>query len=425
MKKMFLPILIMCLPILVQAQNINGRITSSVYAFQRFSLLKEGTTFFRGYQTINLNVNKKNFSFRTGINLESDYVNRLQHDPRLRFYNLYFEARKLFNIATVRIGRQPLFNSVAGGLFDGAYLRAKYSGIIISGFYGGNVPAYQKLGLTNSWKNDFVLGGKIKVNYFRNFSFGVSYIDKNFKPEEYWTTRLDSLLNPIKYLIRRNSNQYKFVSGEASYYLRDVIRINSRFDYDLNFQRASKFEISARYDQIKNLGIEFYYNYREPRISYNSIFSVFNYGNTQEIEAGLDYRINPIFTVIGKFANVQYRDASSQRFTVGVNSNYGSFIFRKTFGYAGELDALSLSTAHSFLDGLLTPSIGLSYTGYKLSKNSPKQKIIAFLIGTNIRPWRMLSFDIQGQYFNNKIYKNDFRVFFKINYWFNTNLKQI
>jgi len=32
----------------------------------------------------------------------------------------------------------------------------------------------------------------------------------------------------------------------------------------------------------------------------------------------------------------------------------------------------------------------------------------------------MLSFDIQGQYLNNKIYKDDWRLFFKLNFWFNT-----
>jgi hypothetical protein len=29
---------------------------------------------------------------------------------------------------------------------------------------------------------------------------------------------------------------------------------------------------------------------------------------------------------------------------------------------------------------------------------------------------------LQGQYMNNKIYKDDYRFFLKLNYWFNTNL---
>jgi len=106
-----------------------------------------------------------------------------------------------------------------------------------------------------------------------------------------------------------------------------------------------------------------------------------------------------------------------------LNTRWGSFNYRKTLGYAGELDAVSLYSAYSFLEGLITPSVGISYTSYKLSEDSDKNNLAAILGGLNYRPFRFLSFDVQGQYMNNKIYKDDYRFFFKINYWFNTNLK--
>jgi hypothetical protein len=85
------------------------------------------------------------------------------------------------------------------------------------------------------------------------------------------------------------------------------------------------------------------------------------------------------------------------------------------------MDALSFYAAHSFLTGLLTPSVGVSYTSYKLSKDDNTNYITSFLAGVNVRPYRTLSFDLQGQYMDNKIYRNDFRYFLKLNYWFNTN----
>ena len=129
-----------------------------------------------------------------------------------------------------------------------------------------------------------------------------------------------------------------------------------------------------------------------------------------------------MITVLGKFGNVTYEDENSQRLTVGVNSNYGSVSYRKTFGYAGELDAISIYAAHSFFEGLVTPSLGFSHTSYKLSEEAEKNNLTSVLGGINVRPWTLLSFDLQGQFFNNKIYKNDYRLLFKINYWFNTNL---
>ena len=79
-------------------------------------------------------------------------------------------------------------------------------------------------------------------------------------------------------------------------------------------------------------------------------------------------------------------------------------------------------SGYTFLEGLLTPSVGLSYTKYKLSPDDEANNITTLMVGANIRPFRTLSFDLQGQYMDNKIYKNDMRLFFKLNYWFNLNI---
>ena len=127
-----------------------------------------------------------------------------------------------------------------------------------------------------------------------------------------------------------------------------------------------------------------------------------------------------MYTLIGKFANVDFKGETSQRITLGFSSNWGSFTYRKNLGYAGEMDAVSAYTAIAAFDGLFTPSLGISFTNYKLAKDDPSNQIFTVLAGTNFRPYRTLSFDIQGQYLNNKIYNNDLRLFFKINFWFNT-----
>ncbi len=422
MKKLIIFLLVF--PAFVAAQNINGRFTSSVYGFQRFQNAEESDVFIRSFQTLYLNVNKNNFALRTRFNLEGDIKTPLDNDPRLRLYTLYFEARRVLGLATVRVGRQTLYNGVAEGLYDGLNLKLRKWGFVLSGFYGGNVPPYQKIAVTDSWSNDFVAGGKLKYAGLKDFLFAVSYINKNFKPMKHTAYLLDSLFNPVSYLIQRNSTQFEFVSGEAGYYLPHKYRANVRLDYDLNFLKVSKLEFSGRVEKVKNLGVELYYNYRSPRIRYNSIFSVFDYGNTSELELGLDYKISPMFTLLGKYGVVKYRDNNSKRVTTGFYSSFGSLIYRKTFGYAGELDAISISIAKSYFNGTLTPTFGLAYTAYKLSEASELNKLVSLISGFNVRLWKHLSFDIQGQYLNNKIYNNDFRLFVKLNYWFNTNLSE-
>jgi hypothetical protein len=404
------------------AQNINGRFSSSLYAFERFDTVDVSNTHLRAYQLLSLNINKDKFSLQSYMNFETDLSKELQDDPRLRFYNLFLEGRDLFNVATIRLGRQPLFNSIGGGLFDGASLSLKHDRYRLSAYYGGNVPAYQKLEITDKWEDDYVYGGKFSVRIMPELNFAAGYINKNFKPMEYYAIRIGEDLNPINTLIQQNSNQYRFLFGEVSYDMKKVFATDIRYDFDLNYEKTSKFEFNGTYFRVQDFRFNVYYNYREPLVRYNSIFSVFDFGNTQEIEGGVDYVINRDYTISGKFGNVVYRDDNSQRITLGLLTTFGSLTYRKNLGYSGELDAVSLYTAHTFLDGLLTPSAGVSYTNYKLWEDTESNNLTTLLAGFNIRPWRSLSFDVQGQYMDNKIYKNDLRFFFKLNYWFNSNL---
>ena len=420
MKKILLVFLASGMLFINLPQSLNGRFSSSVYTFERFDTAGSSTTNARTYQMLSFNFGKENIWLRSNFNLETDIANKQKSDPRFRVYNLYADLSNIFDVASLKLGRQPLYNSIAGGVFDGATVGLNYSGFKLLGYYGGNVPAYQKLELIDDWSNNYLLGGEFTVYALMDWRFSAKYINKNFASQSYTAVREDPGLNTINVLIENQSNQYQFLTGEVSYHKQKFVSANVRYDYDLNFKTSSRFEISGRYEAVKNLGINAYYNYREPKIRYNSIFSVFDYGNTWEIEGGVDYLIANKYTLIGKFANVTYKNEESQRLTLGISSPYGNITARKNFGYAGEMDAISFYTAFAQLNGLLTPSIGFSYTRYKLAEEDPSNDLISVLAGTNFRPFRTLSFDIQGQYLNNKIYNNDWRLFFKLNYWFNT-----
>jgi len=421
MKTKLFVLTIVLLQTIVSAQNLNGRFSSSVYSFERYDTT-ESYQYLRTFQSLMLNANYGKFSLKTRVNYETDIAQEMVNDPRVRFYNLYLEGRNLFDLVSFRLGRISLFNNVSSGTYDGGDIKFKYKGYKLHLFYGGNVPAYQKLELSGDWADNYVFSGKLDITSVKNFRFGLSYVDKNYTFQSYETIRLDENYNSMQYLIQNHSNQFKFVTGEISYRVPKVFNIFTRYDYDLNFNTTSRFEFNSRYDNVEDWGFTIYYNYRAPKIRYNSIFAVFDYANTHEIEGGADYRINPSLTIVGKVANVTYQEDNAQRFTIGLNSTLGSISYRKTFGYSGELDAISLYTARTFMNGLLTPSIGLGYTTYKLSADSEENKIISLLAGLNVRPMKVLSFDLQGQFFNNKIYKNDYRLLFKLNYWFNLNI---
>lgn len=403
-------------------QNINGRFSSAIYTFERADSALAKTLFVRGYHGLSLNINQGNYSLRTSLNLDNGFSNSLNTDSRLRLYNLFLEARDLFGVATLRLGRQSVYTAAMTGLFDGASLDLKYAGYRLNSFYGGNVPDYQRFELTDKWSNDFVAGAKLYTPDFFDFRFSLAYVNKNFRAKEYTAQRLDEQLNPIMLLIRRNSAQYQYMAAQLDYEPGKNLSAVGKYEFDLHLAKTSKVELEAEYEHLGNFSLSGYFNYREPRVRYNSIFSVFNYQNTTELEGGVGYSFGHGISVQARYGYVTYTDENSSRVSLYCNSPWGTLSYRKNMGYAGELDGISLSTARSFFDGLITPSIGLGYSSYKLSADDEASSVTTVLFGTNIRPFRVLSFDLQGQYLDNKIYQNDMRFLFRLNYWFNTNI---
>ena len=425
MKKIYLiGLLVFILPFKVLPQNINGRISSSVYTFERYEAENVSNTYYRAYQMLNLNINKDKFSLRTYLNLEDDFSKKIKYDPRLRFYNLYFEGRNLFELATIKIGRIPIYSSMLGGVYDGGELKLRYDDYRLNVFYGLNTPPYQKLEIIKNSKDNYILGGDFSLSFLNDFNFTVGYVKKHFQTEAYNSLRFDDDLNPINVLIRSKSLQYEYASAKINYEIEDKLDTYLRYEFDFNFEKTSKVELFSTYNYSDKINFDVYYNYREPRVRYNSIFSVFDYGNTQEIEIGTGYKLAPGFIGNVRLGAVNYSVGNtSGRVNIGVQTPYGGVNYRNSFGVEGELQSISLNSGYSLLNGLITPTVGFSYTKYKSSRDYGElNNLILLLAGINYRPYRVLSADIQGQFMNNKIYKNDFRLLFRLNYSFNTNL---
>lgn len=169
-----------------------------------------------------MNLNRDNVSLRTYFNFETDLSKELKTDPRLRLYNFFLEAREVFEVLSFRLGRQPMINSVVGGLFDGVNASISKADFKLTAYYGGNVSAYQKFELTDDWEHDFILGGKLTTTALKDFKISLGYVNKNFKAQEYNAIRLDEDLNPITVLIRNKSNQYQYASAEVSYEMKNI-----------------------------------------------------------------------------------------------------------------------------------------------------------------------------------------------------------
>jgi hypothetical protein len=287
--------------------------------------------------------------------------------------------------------------------------------------YGGILPNYQKLSFDDFGKS-YIVAGSISTTALKDFYFSAGYSKKNYKAEDYYAFRLDEKFDPIMYLIHKNSQTFEYLRGKAEYTCpNNSFNIRTKYEFDLNFFKTSKVELESDYAFNENWSASVYGNYREPRVRYNSIFSVFNYGNTKEVEGGLVYRMEGQ-SVTARAGYVKFQDESSLSLNAFYSCPLGSLGVRKTFSDAGELQSAYLQHAHSHLDGLITPSILVSFTQFKLEKNADKNNLLSVLAGVNVKPWKTFSVDLQGQYLDNPVYKNDIRFLIKLNYWFHQQL---
>ncbi len=113
---------------------------------------------------------------------------------------------------------------------------------------------------------------------------------------------------------------------------------------------------------------------------------------------------------------------SSQRLVVGGTYDFISATYTQNFGYAGELNGVSIQASYPMMERTFTPMCAIGYAKYKLDKVDPANDVFNGTLGVIYRPIQTLSTDLQMQWMSNPQYKSDMRIFFKINYWFNEKL---
>lgn len=414
-------LIFLLLPAFLFAQNLNLRLTTSAYMWQRYETPDVSTNHLRAFQLAQLTLSKGNLSFNAFVNLSNDFREKQSNDPRLRFYNFYINWRNIFNRFNLKLGRFAVYSGVGVGTIDGAYLGAKVNRFLSANVYAGLLmPTNQKLTLNDDPKNNFMFGAQLKFSK-GGLNASLSYFNQHRKPKSYDALRADSLGAVFVQEINFTSMQYQILSADLNYEF-SIFEIYSRIDYDVNKVKFTRGEFSAGVNLMSRVKLSVGYDYRDPRIPLNSIFSVFNYGVTKEIEAGIHYRITSLLRAYVGFSNVSYVDDKSQRIVFGVDAGYASVNFAKRMGYAGELDGITAQFYYPMFNEKFIPNASVSYASYKLSEESPKHKDFAFSIGGSFKPVNTISFDVQAQYLQNKVYKSDFRVFFKFNYWLFTNL---
>ena len=420
----FLLLLLLLVSRFAASQIINGRFSTAFYTFEKYDTVGESKTYLRGFQTAQFDVTQKNLSFHTSLQATTNFTLITGEQKNLKIYNVYFNWKNIYDIIDLSVGRHSVYAGVGHGLIDGGTVKMKLfeNRVAATVYGGGNVNPDLEAEVTKRIKDNYLVGAQVISTIIPDMRIGLSYMNRHRERISYTATRPDSIGLPVQRLIEVASPSEQYAGADVSYSLKSLARFYGRYEHDLNMMKVSRAQFGARVYMTKEIAVTGDYIYRQPRISYNSIFQVFNQSSNSEIEGGLEYSYSPMIHLFGKFASVQYSGDNSQRYTLGLNVEYGSLVYSGNTGYAGELNSLSAQLMYPLFDNVLTPTIGISRSSYKMAKQSDRLDTFTGLFGATVRPSQSFSLDSQIQWMNNPVYKNDVRFLIKINYLFTQRL---
>lgn len=427
------------------AQSLNLRFSTYVYGWQRIdSLSNESTaktTHLRGYQNLLLDFSGSKWGFSTLASTEEDFSGKIGDGFNYRLYNAYIKGTNLFNRLDVKLGRQYLFAGVGKGTLDGVYLKVKAgkNKEYQLALYGGSVAPY-----TYDFENypkieeNYMFGAQFNYYGFKGLTAGLSYTHKKTAPPTYTALRLDSLYNTSTREITFDGPAEQLAGLDFNYTHDNKHNVFGKLYFDIGMKKVYRGELNVRVTAANNFRISAGYTYRQPQITYNSIFWVFSgTQRTQEIEGGVDYTLKNGMNIYGRVGALLYEkvtsvtisqpvsnENTSLKIQAGVNHPTYGLSFIRYMGYTGESDGVYGYYQRQLMKEKLSASLSLSYSRYRLGEfETEKVNSLAGSLGFTFRPMPQFSIDAQGQMLINRIYKTDVRVLFGLNYWLFKNFK--
>jgi hypothetical protein len=412
------------LTVTASAQLMTGRLTTSMYGFEGRDSAQAAVMMLRAYENVYFNAATENYSFNMNAMVSNDFGTTIETDPELRVNSFLLKLKNIGGLADITAGRQFVFAGVGSGLIDGLSGTARFMErtLSVTGYGGANVIQSREIRKNYIGANG-LFGGQITYAPVEEALIGVSYMNKRWQRKPYTALRMDSLFNPYAVVINSRPNEEELASVDVEYELAHTLTLQAKSDYDFHTEEIAKVQTFARYGVMKELNVTAEYIYRQPRVAYNSIFSVFNINSTKEIEGGLEYRPMMSAFFFARFANVSYVDETSQRLVLGGSYDIFSATYTQNFGYAGELNGISVQAVYPMMERTLTPMIAFGYASYKHDKRDAASDVVNGSLGAVYRPMQALSTDLQLQWMSNPQYKSDMRIFLKVNYWFSEQLK--
>ncbi|MCU0452931.1 MAG: hypothetical protein MUE68_04680 [Bacteroidetes bacterium] len=400
-------------------QLFQARLVTSAYGWQRNDTVGQTNTHLYGYQTVQVSLADQRYSFNANIQGFNDFAGPVKNDPLLRLQNLSLKARNLFDMADVQAGRFFLVAGAGIGLMDGAQatVRLPWYPVKLVAYGGALAPAGRKFEIIDDVLDNKMWGAQALVQPIHGAQFSLSYANKRMSQSTYRAIRADDLLTGTKTVeLKPEPRNEQLLSFDASGELPEWGDGYLRYDHDLESMEMSRLNAFARVRVMEGLALTGEYLQREPRVAFNSIFSVFAYSTLKEAEGGVEYEVLKNWFLVAKYGSVSYGDGSTDRITIAANGRFVGASLSRNTTYNGDISAASLNASYPLFDNLVTPTLLVGFSQYKLDAAAPLENALSLAAGAVVRPLPTLNIDAQVQWINNRIYANDVRLFVRLSY---------
>ena len=399
------------------AATVNGRLTTSLYTWERQEDPTTSSSHLRVYQSMTLDVGAigdPRLSFHTYVLATGDLSGSGGQDQRFRLYNLFLKWQgRGGSPAAVSAGRQRIYEGVGYGTVDGVRISVAPRGAFtLTGYVGALAPLVTRAKF-GAWDEGHIWGGRLTTDRLGGCDIGVSFVRRDRKPLPYPVPgRYSGLAFDIT-AVQQELAGLDFHRGFAG-------RVDTyvRFDYDLLGGRARHAEGVLRIRASEFLSVALEGIRRAPGVDANSIFSVFDIEDTREYSVRGNYTVNPLVSVYGNYAGVVYEGARAQRVGFGFGFGLNSVGYTRRIGEGGDNDAVSISLAHP-VNRFVTLRADGGAASYRLATGPGKKHLaLSGSGGITCRPNRRVTLDAEGQAIRDPIYASDFRFFFRATVWF-------
>jgi len=416
LRTVLLWVLCLSLPGVLFSQSISARFSTSFYSYERHLSDLESQNHFRLYQTARVTVGRlagNKLSFHFYGQASQDIAQDADQDPIPRIYNAYFQWReKKGFLQRVRVGRQRMYGGVVYGSIDGVDATFRVGkNVSVGGFAGMLVPVVNEIEIAN-WDDAHAVGARVSARDIYGAKVLVSFMRRNRRPAGY-----AELGRFTQRIIAFESVEQTLGGLDVYRTLSPRVNVYGRLDYDFEQERVRRGQVTLNLRATNKLDISAEVMHRAPLVDANSIFSVFDFGTTQDYGLRINYRVDQTWFVNSSVGFVRYETDESVRFGVGVRCKYGSFGYNFRRGYGGQNSGVHAAVNYPLTQKLgLVASTGIARYGL-FDENSDKSTSFTGSLGINYRAGKHFSLDVLGQGVNNRFFDSDFRIFVKANYW--------